>query len=131
GLAQVRRQAPCHRIEALDLGDRKGALCVVSHSPLDLDPERLIACRTFLAPVLRPGYPAPLEDVGQPLTSLVGPLWLYAGPPVPLSVRFVFADGHAAKGPVIEGEWTRHDASRVSQRSKCWLDPGAGLDADH
>lgn len=120
GAARVLAQAPCERVERLALDDGEGVLCVVTENPLALDPERVVAWRGFLLPVLRAGYPIGYEQIGQRGAPLRRPLHLFEGPPVPDGVRSVVVLGVMDPGaPPLPIHWD----ARVQdpERPTCWL----------
>jgi hypothetical protein len=122
GVSRVRRAAPCARLAPAGAG----LLCVLTESPLELDEERVLAWRAFLAPVLRAGYPQGREDVGVPPGPLARPVWLFEGEPVPETTRFVLAHGHDPVGGRLPLVWS--DAVADPDRLTCWLYPDAAYD---
>jgi hypothetical protein len=128
GVSKVLREAPCQRVERLELGDRRGLLCVLTESPTELDPERLVAWRTFLSPTLRCGYPTGYEEIGQRGTPLYRPVHLFEGPPVPEGIRFVLRGEDEPAGPPL-----RVDSAGDVQDPEwptCWLYPGPCFDRE-
>jgi hypothetical protein len=128
GSSRVKREAPCWRVENLSLGDRQGMLCILTESPTELDPERLVAWRAFLSPTLRAGYPVGFEDIGQRSTSFHRPLHLYEGPPVPEGVRFVLQFDHEPTGRPLPVDCA--DEVQDPDWPTCWLYPGPDFDGE-
>jgi hypothetical protein len=127
GTESVRRSAPCERIDTVRGAAGAGAtlLAVLTESPSDLDPDRVLAWRRFLSPVLRRGYPIGLEDIGT--GPLKRPLWLFEGDPVPRRTPFVLRHGHpsTASVAVVIG-----DTVEDPERPLCWLYPGPSFDRE-
>jgi hypothetical protein len=128
GSSRVRREAPCWRVESLSLDDRQGMLCILTESPTELDPERLMAWRAFLSPTRRAGYPVGLEWIGELGTPFHRPLHLYEGPPVPEGVRFVLQFREEPTGRPLPVD--RADDVQDPERPTCWLYPGPDFDGE-
>lgn len=128
GVARVRREAPCARIETIE-GPGHGLVCVLTESPLDMSVETVVAWRNYLQPVLRPGYAAGWEDIGARHTPLARPIWLFEGVPAPRFCRTYFQGKRPLSDPTTFAvEWA--DVVDDPEAPTCWLYPGKAFDPD-